>query len=311
MNNSIELKSLSKSYGRRQVLKNVDLIVKKDRIHGLLGPNGAGKTTVMKSIIGLIQGESGEIIFNGSPISSNKKRSLSLGYLLEDPPLYEDMYVEEYLRFMGNIQGVHKNKLNERVEFVLGKLDLSDVMARRIGNLSQGYRQRLGIAQAIIHDPEVVILDEPTNGLDPKTIVEIRDLILSLKENHTILISSHQLHEMSLICDDITIVSNGDVLKSGDLSEISKDLNKSNHLTIELKEKNDELERYLESLKEVKTVDKQSGDTMTYVVTLLSDRDLRPEIAKKTIEFNCHLLSFFETKTSLEDLFLNLTEDQK
>ena len=303
MENMIEINNLSKSYGTTQVVKDLNIKIKRDRIHGLLGPNGAGKTTTMRAILGLTPYDSGEIIFS---------KTTRFGHLLELAPLYEDMYTYEYIEYMGLIQGVNKSDIKERSEYVKEKLDLSTVWLRRIGNLSQGFRQRVAIAQAIIHSPDVVILDEPTNGLDPQTIVEIRELILGLKKNHTIVISSHQLHEMSLICDDITIINQGIVLKSGELRTITDEINSTHTIVLELKEISKDYKQFLKDQKWATKITFEKEQQVQKVIISLSDQiERRPLLVKKAVELDLSVLTIYEQKMSLEQMFIKMTQGKE
>lgn len=308
MENIIEVKNFYKSYGKRQVLKDMNFSVKVGTIHGLLGPNGAGKTTTMKCLIGLQRGEAGELFIESFDCTQRYNPCISVGYLLEQPPLFEDLYVEEYLHYMGKIQGVQESSIDERVKLVSEKLGLLDVAKRRIGNLSKGYKQRLGIAQAIIHDPKIVILDEPTLGLDPQTVIEMRNLILELKKEHTVLVSSHQLHEMGIICDEITILLDGRVVQSGRKEEISAKLQNNRNFKLILK---GEVDKFLSSLAEVKWIHSLETNVIeeeTHLIFSISgEKDRRAEVVKLAVENNCDVLHFVENSKSLEEIFIDVT----
>jgi ABC-2 type transport system ATP-binding protein len=214
---AIKAEHLSKEYPGRTALSDFSFVVKKGTIHGFLGPNGAGKTTTMKILTGLI-----------SPTSGNYQINGKIGFLPENPPLYQEMLVEDYLKFVLSIYS--NEKFNpDLIERALKLCGLENVRHRLIGNLSKGFKQKVGIAGAIVHMPEVIILDEPTVGLDPVAIVEIRNLIKSLKGEHTILFSSHQLHEVELLCEEITLIGQGHLLISGNIETISQSLMTKKH----------------------------------------------------------------------------------
>lgn len=213
---AIDIKKLSKSYPGRMALNEISFSVKKGSVHGFLGPNGAGKSTTMKILSGLIPESNGEFVVHGK-----------VGFLPEHPPLYPNMTVKDYLRFVLDIYSVEKNRSEKKsnaVDDVMEKTGLKSVQDRLIGNLSKGYQQRVGIAQALVHSPEIIILDEPTVGLDPVAISEIRELITKLKKDHTILFSTHQLHDVELLCSDITLINHGKIVVTGPLEQILESL---------------------------------------------------------------------------------------
>jgi ABC-2 type transport system ATP-binding protein len=219
----IEVRNLIKEYGDTQAVKNISFKVAKGEILGFLGPNGAGKTTTMRMITGALIPTSGTVILSGFDIQEQplevKKR---IGYLPETPPLYMDLSVEWYLKFVMKIKGVAANIQSERLDWSLEKCGLTDVRKRLIGNLSKGYKQRVGLAQAIINKPDVLVLDEPTVGLDPNQIREIRSTIQGLAKDHTIILSTHILPEVSMICDRATIIQGGKIVKEGTIAELTK-----------------------------------------------------------------------------------------
>lgn len=218
----IEVKNLSKSYGRIPAVKNISFTVKEGYIYGFLGPNGAGKSTTMNMICGCLATTEGEIAINGHDIVDETVEAKScIGYLPEIPPLYTDMTPYEYLEFVGMAKGLRKAALYDEIEFVMGKTGISDVADRLIKNLSKGYRQRVGIAQAIMGDPDIIILDEPTVGLDPIQILEIRDLIRELGQDHTVIISSHILQEIEAVCDRVIMISRGTIVADDSLEALT------------------------------------------------------------------------------------------
>ncbi len=220
----IQVRNLVKEYGEYQAVKDITFAVAKGEILGFLGPNGAGKTTTMRMITGALPPTSGTVLLSGFDVIEQplevKKR---IGYLPETPPLYMDLTVESYLKFVAKIKGVDKSLQKENFQWSLEKCGLTDVKKRLIGNLSKGYKQRVGLAQAIINKPDVLVLDEPTVGLDPRQIREIRSMIQELSKEHTIILSTHILPEVSMICDRATIIHGGKIVKEGTISELTKE----------------------------------------------------------------------------------------
>jgi ABC-2 type transport system ATP-binding protein len=220
----IEVRNLVKEYGEYTAVRNISFTVAKGEILGFLGPNGAGKTTTMRMITGALPPTSGTVVIAGFDILEKpldvKKR---IGYLPETPPLYMDFSVESYLKFVAKIKGVEKSLQTENREWAVEKCGLKDVRKRLIGNLSKGFRQRVGLAQAIINKPDVLILDEPTVGLDPNQIREIRSMIQELSKEHTIILSTHILPEVTMICDRATIIQNGKIVKEGTIAELTRE----------------------------------------------------------------------------------------
>jgi len=220
----IEIRNLVKEYGEYRAVKGISFSVAKGEILGFLGPNGAGKTTTMRMITGALPPTSGTVVISGFDVLENplevKKR---IGYLPETPPLYMDLSVESFLKFVAKIKGVEKNLQKERREWAMEKCGLTDVRNRLIANLSKGYKQRVGLAQAIINKPDVLVLDEPTVGLDPKQIREIRTMIKELATEHTIILSTHILPEVTMICDRATIIQGGTIVKEGTIANLTKE----------------------------------------------------------------------------------------
>lgn len=304
MDVAIDVKNLKKSFSGSNVLKEISFSVKKGTIHGFLGPNGAGKTTTMKIIVGLLPPSEGEVKVDGR-----------VGFLPENPPLYNNMIVKDFLKFVAEIHFVPKKLIQKRIEVVSKKCGISSIQKRLIGNLSKGYRQRVGIAQALIFDPEVVVLDEPTVGLDPSSIIEIRDLIQGLKNDHTILFSSHQLHEVELLCSDITIINQGKILKSGPISEIRKSYQNRQIIHAVVSnwkggEAGSELKMVQEFLPCKKLEILPNGKETELKFILDSAQDLRSRVGKYLFDKNCDLLSLKEEKLDIEEIFKLATKSK-
>lgn len=302
--NVIELNKVSKSYPGTVALKEISLKVSKGSIHGLLGPNGAGKTTTMNIIAGLTTPTSGEVIIHGNRV----------GLLPENPPLYLNMKVGEFLTFVAEINGVTKSILKDQVKDFIKKCGLSEVEGRIIGNLSKGFKQRVGIASTLVFNPEIIILDEPTVGLDPFSIMEIRELIMSLKKDHTILLSTHQLHEANLVCSDITIISKGSILQSGPIGEIQKAFRPRQVVKALVRDwKIIDSEEVLKEVREffpcehIEIESKTDESTELRFLSPTND-DFRPIISNYLMKKNVGLLKFEEEAMDLEEIFMRSTK---
>lgn len=291
---SIEIENLCKNYPGRTALDNVSFAVKKGSIHGFLGPNGAGKSTTMKILSGLIPETSGSYKVHGR-----------VGFLPEHPPVYPNMSVEDYLKFVFSIYSSEKDATHALSE-VMRKTGLLDVRERLIGNLSKGYQQRVGIAQAIIHSPEIIILDEPTVGLDPVAIGEIRSLITELKNDHTILFSSHQLHEVELLCSEITLINRGKIVVSGSIETILDSLQTNMTFKARVAAFPDAEAKKLEktfSIEKIESVyDREQKNTMLTIVTK-GKEDIRLGLTRFLSSPEVGLLEFRQERGELEDLF--------
>jgi ABC-2 type transport system ATP-binding protein len=220
----IDVQKLTKSYGEYRAVSEVSFTASKGQIVGFLGPNGAGKTTTMRMLVTYLPPTSGSALVAGYDIvTQSQEVRKRIGYLPENPPLYGEMTVQEYLRFVAEIKGIPRSVIRSKIEEVLERCFIGDVRKKLCQHLSRGYRQRVGLAQAIIHDPEVVILDEPTSGLDPKQIIDIRKLIKSLGESHCVILSTHILPEVSTVCDKVVIINRGRIVKESMLAELTRE----------------------------------------------------------------------------------------
>lgn len=305
---AVEVDSITKSFGGRVILDNISFSVTKGHIHGLLGPNGAGKTTTMRIITSLLAQDSGTIKINEklqNPFAPNTHKDL--GFLLDEAPLYGDMNVKEYLSFVGKLKGVDNKQLSKNLSYCMSKLDLSPVFNRSIENLSKGYKQRVGIAQALIHMPKILILDEPTSGLDPQSVVEMRNLILELKEEHTVIISSHLLHEMGLVCDNLTIISDGKIKETGTLSDLRRRIAGKTEVFIRLGERSSDFGQYLIDRGDILNVDIESvKNEIEYRMQCTDSSDIRAEIVKKAVELNLSVLALEQKEFTLEEVFMRI-----
>lgn len=311
----IEVKNLTKKYGNHYAVDHLNFTIEEGRIYGFLGPNGAGKSTTMNMITGYIASTEGTVTINGHDILEEPEEAKKcIGYLPELPPLYFDMTVLEYLKFVAELKGVPKSKRPVMIDDVMGIVKIKDMKNRLIKNLSKGYRQRVGIAQALMGYPEIVILDEPTVGLDPKQIIEIRDLIKSLSKKHTVILSSHILAEVSAVCDYIMIISHGKLVASDTPDNLSRLMAGENSLEITVKTDKNYAWNALQSIPEIEKIEVADGTepgTADLKIKTIGDADVREQIFFKMASFGYPILRMESIHVSLEDVFLELTSDKK
>ena len=294
----IEVKNLVKRYGDFEAVRGVSFEIKKGMIYGFLGPNGAGKSTTMNIITGCLAATEGEVTVNGCDIYEDPIGAKSaIGYLPEMPPLYTDMTPEEYLSFVGEAKGLHGDELYREVDRVIEKTGLGAYSTRLIKNLSKGYKQRVGIAQAIIGNPEIVILDEPTVGLDPRQIIEIRELIKELGRESTVILSSHILTEIAEVCDYVIIISRGRVVASDTLENLTKKYEGKNYVDIMVRGDEDRVNKLLSLI---------DGYVHAKIGTE-SSRDIREELFFRFADAKLPILSMNYEEVTLEKVFLELT----
>lgn len=310
----IEINNLTKKYGNHLAVDDISLKIESGQVYGFLGPNGAGKSTTMNIITGYLAPTSGEIKINGYDIYEEpEKAKTCIGYLPEIPPLYVDMTVYEYLKFVCELKTFEKSKIDEEVKRVMALTSITDVQRRIINNLSKGYRQRVGFAQAIIGSPDIVILDEPTVGLDPNQIKEIRDLIKGLSGTHTVILSSHILSEISETCSHVFIINKGKIIANDSISNLSNYFNSHQTLEIVAKGDIDKCKEIIEGINDVTSVTAVTGEeegTVKITVEANENCDVREDIS---LALSAERISIFEMKedtTSLEDVFLELTGEE-
>ncbi|WP_410496131.1 ABC transporter ATP-binding protein [Cellulosilyticum sp. ST5] len=311
MNTLIEVTNLVKKYGKHTAVNNISFTVKEGEILGFLGPNGAGKSTTMNMLTGYLSSTSGTIKISGIDILENPiEAKKHIGYLPELPPLYVDMTVNDYLVFVAKLKKLPSKDLKTHINEVLERTELTHVQGRLIRNLSKGYKQRVGLASALIGSPDVLILDEPTVGLDPKQIIEMRNLIKELSEKHTIILSSHILPEISAICDSIMIINKGNMVAL-DTPENLKDLFSHNHLTTLRLRNTDEAFlsalRAIEGVTEVKELDSVEENTVELSLSSNRENDIREKIFEVCVTHHKPLLMMKSEDISLEDIFLKVT----
>lgn len=306
----IEVENLTKNYGSHQVLKGISFSVKKGEILGFLGPNGAGKTTTMRILTGFFPATSGKAMVGGFDVFEEplevKKR---IGYLPENVPLYRDMVVFDYLRFAAGVKGVKKYDINDRVKKVMEDCSLSDVSHKLIGELSKGYRQRVGLAQALVNDPDVLILDEPTIGLDPKQIIEIRKLIKNLAGKRTIILSTHILPEVSMTCQRVVIINKGEVIAVDTPQNLTSRIQGGNKLILKIDGNPSAVLKELQEIKGIGRVERRealAGTFSEYIVEMKEGEDPRKEIAPQIVKNGWGLLEMRPQEMSLEDIFIKL-----
>lgn len=311
----IEVNNLVKRYGDHTAVDHLSFKIEKGKIYGFLGPNGAGKSTTMNMITGYIASTEGTVSIDGHDILEEpEKAKKCIGYLPEQPPLYFDMTVLEYMNFVADLKKIPKDKKKTMVEEVMDMVKISDMRNRLIKNLSKGYRQRVGLAQAILGYPEVIILDEPTVGLDPKQIIEIRDLIKSLKKKHTVILSSHILSEVSAVCDYVLIISHGKLVASDTPDNLGKLAAGSNNLNLLVKGDKDKIRiilNQIDGIKEISINPAKEEEGWNVNLTTKEDTDVREEVFFKMAENHYPILEMQSKKISLEEIFLELTEDNK
>lgn len=312
----IEVKNLVKTYGKNTVVDHLNFHIKKGQICGFLGPNGAGKSTTMNMITGYIAMTEGEVKINGYDIFEEPEEAKkSIGYLPELPPVYMDMTPYEYLKFVAELKGIERVKRKVMVEDVMEMAKITHMKDRLIKNLSKGYRQRVGLAQALIGYPEVLILDEPTVGLDPKQIIQMRQLIKELGKNHTIILSSHILSEISEVCDQVMILSNGKLVADDSMENLQKRCEGSNLLLLTIKGDEKVIEAILQKTAGIKTykITPSMLDAGAYDITLeLNENvDVREQLFYNCSKEHCSILMMKHDKLTLEQIFLELTKTEE
>ena len=310
----IEVKNITKRYGQHYAVKNVSFKANDGEILGFLGPNGAGKTTTMNIITGYISATEGDVIINGVDIIAEpEKAKRKIGYLPDAPPLYNDMKVDEYLRFVADLKKVKSRDRAKMIDDIKESVGITDMSNRLIKNLSKGYKQRVGLAQAIIGKPEVIIMDEPTVGLDPKQIIEMRDVIKRLGKKHTVILSSHILTEVSAVCDRIMIISKGEIKASDTTERLSSKLSQGNTMSVRIKGEEEIIKNALEEypiIKTVRPIGCSEAGTVDFQLSGDNDEDIREAI------FNCMSKNSFpiyhmkSMDLSLEEIFLQITSGE-
>lgn len=313
----IKVSNLTKSYGSKLALDNVSFTVKKGEVLGFLGPNGAGKSTTMNIITGYISYTSGSVTVDGVDILENPiEAKRKIGYLPELPPLYLDMTVTEYLEFVYDLKKVKKADRAEHLQSIIELVRIDKVKMRRIGNLSKGYKQRVGLAGALVGDPEVLIFDEPTVGLDPKQIIEIRNVIKDLGRERTVILSSHILSEISAVCERVIIINNGKIAAEDTPENLSKSSGVKHLMIIRVSGAEEKISEVLSSLEHVAAIRPLGAfDSESFDFEIEVDTEINPEFNKKLFfafaKAGMPIIMQRESEVSLEDIFLQVTENAK
>ncbi len=308
----IEVQHLTKRYGAHTAVDDLSFTAAPGQIYGFLGPNGAGKSTTMNIMTGYLAATSGTVLIDGLDIQKEPEAAKQkIGYLPEVPPVYTDMTVAEYLRFAAELKRIPAGKRADAVSSVLDAADILDVQGRLIRNLSKGYRQRVGLAQALIGDPEILILDEPTAGLDPEQQKDMFDYIRSLKENHTIILSSHILSDVSAVADYVWILSSGKLAASDTPANLQAHMTTSQQVVLRVTGDKEALEKALRAIPKVKEVLLQEeGELLIFTVTSEEKEDIRPAVSRAAVYAGGAVLGMNLQEKSLEDVFLSLTGEQ-
>jgi ABC-2 type transport system ATP-binding protein len=311
----IEVRNLVKKYGQQVAVDHLNFTVEQGKIYGFLGPNGAGKSTTMNMITGYIASTEGEVFINGFNILEEpEKAKKCIGYLPEIPPIYPEMTVWEYLSFAAELKKIPKTEREKAICNVISQTKMEDMNHRLIRNLSKGYKQRVGLAQALLGYPEIIILDEPTVGLDPKQMIEIRDLIKGLSKKHTVILSSHILSEVSAVCDYVLIIDRGKLVASDTPDNLSKLMLGSNSLELTVKGEEEEIRKAIDLVDHIEDVifhhsPVENAHEITIKTT--GQEDVRENIFFALAEGKCPILKMQSTNMSLEDVFLKLTDDKE
>ncbi len=306
----IEVEKLSKFYGTKQALDEITFSVKKGIVLGFLGPNGAGKSTTMKIITGFLSPTEGSVKVDGlSIVEDSLEVRKRIGYLPEHPPLYLDMSVRDYLNFAGRIRGITGKNIREAVITAVEKTGLQKYYKAPCKSLSKGYRQRVGIAQALIHEPQLLILDEPTIGLDPIQIVEIRELIKTFGGEHTVILSTHILPEVDMTCEHVIIINDGTVVTEGSVTQLRERLPNNNQLTLVVKGDASAFSAKLSDIEGVGSVEtsKYEKGAMAFRISTDNADNVSPEIARAAVNAKLDVLELKNMSPTLEEVFINIT----
>lgn len=312
--NLIEVKNLIKQYGNQKAVDDLSFSLEKGKILGFLGPNGAGKSTTMNIITGYISATSGSVIIDGNDILKEpEKAKKSIGYLPEIPPLYPDMTTKEYLNFVADIKGVKKPVKEHMILEIMELTKITDMADRLIKHLSKGYKQRVGLAGAIMGYPDLIILDEPTVGLDPMQIIEIRDLIKELSKEHTVILSSHILSEVSTLCDLVMIINKGKLIVSDTPENLSKHMSATNRIYLMVHGEKETIESVLKNIDGIIHIEFEEEKEDGYIILTVESEgsiEIREDIFYGLAAAQCPIYELKVTKKSLEDIFLELTKSE-
>ena len=311
----IEVKNVTKKYGNFVAVDNISFNIKEGEIIGLLGPNGAGKSTTMNMITGFIEQTEGEIIIDGyDMLKKPKKAKKEIGYMPEGVPLYTDLTVKEFVSYMAQIKKVDRKIRKEQIEKTIEETGLKDVEKKLIKNLSRGYKQRVSMAGALVGKPKILILDEPTVGLDPKQITEIRELIKKLGKTHTVILSSHILSEVSQICNKVIIINKGKIVAIDTPQNLENAVSKNNNIYVTIEDPENKIETVkdkIEGIKDIKLVATNDDGTKHYCIESEGEKDLRKTIFAEVAKENITIYEMKKQDVTLEDAFIELIEGGK
>lgn len=310
----IQVENITKKYGSFVAVDNINFEIEEGEVVGFLGPNGAGKSTTMNMITGYIEPTSGRIIVDGYDISKKpRKAKRQIGYMPEGVPLYSDLTVKEFITYMAELKGVPKKEKKEKVQKVIKETGLTDVQNQLTKNISRGYKQRVSMAGALVSNPKVIILDEPTVGLDPKQVTEIRALIKELGKDHTVILSSHILSEVSQICNRVIIINKGKIVAIDTPENLEKKVVKDNSVYVTVEDPENKMETIKEKLpnvKEIKLISENEDKTKKYRITSTNDEDLRKNIFDIFAKERITIFEMKQSDVTLEDAFMQLIDSQ-
>ena len=310
----IQVENITKKYGSFTAVNNINFEIEEGEIVGFLGPNGAGKSTTMNMITGFIEPTSGKIVVDGYDISKKpRKAKRQIGYMPEGVPLYSDLTVKEFVTYMAELKGVPKKERKDKVQKAIQETGLTDVQNKLTRNLSRGYKQRVSMAGALVSNPKVIILDEPTVGLDPKQVTEIRALIKELGKEHTVILSSHILSEVSQICNRVIIINNGQIVAIDTPENLEKKVVKDNSVYVTVEDQDNKMEAMKDKLpgvKEIKLVSENEDKTKKYIITAEADVDLRKSIFETLAKEGITIFEMKKSDATLEDAFMQLIDSQ-
>lgn len=310
----ITVKNVCKKYGSFVAVDNISFEIDDGEIIGLLGPNGAGKSTTMNMLTGFIEPTSGEILINGVNISKKSKKAKSnIGYMPENVPLYKDLTVKEFINYMAELKYVKGKDKKNMVSDIMAKTNLTDVQNKLIKNLSRGYKQRVSMAGALVGNPKILILDEPTVGLDPKQITEIRNLIKSLAKDHTIIISSHILSEISQMCKKVIILNKGKLIAIDTPENLENKVSKNNVILVTVEDSENKIKNVVKEIPEIteiKLIKKNDDNTIQYSLTAKENSDIRKIVFEKFAKEGITIFELKKSETTLEDAFIDLIKDK-
>ena len=306
----IELKNVTKKYGNFKAVDNISFKIEKGEVVGFLGQNGAGKTTTMKMITGLIEPTDGEIFIEDEKISRKSRKCI--GYMPENTPLYQELTVKEFIDYMAELKGLKRQERKQQVQKLITDLGLADVENKLIRNISRGYKQRVSLSEALIGNPDILILDEPTVGLDPKQVIEIRNLIKSLRKNHTVFISSHILSEISQMCQKVIIINKGKIVAIDTPNNLENKIAR-NSIVINIEDPNENIEKIKEKIPEIieiKFINKLEKDIKQYEIFVKENADIRKKLFEILPQENISILELKNSEVGLEEAFIKLIESE-